>query len=99
MTDNEERAYEQGVRAGLRRTLQQTLQQLGYELADDLEQKVAGLVLEREETIAMLRTVCEEFGDNDWDDRLHLADVIEKHLARNLRAEKHDSPHQRPESR
>ncbi len=42
------------------------------------------LVLEREATVAALRSVCEEYGDNDWEDELHLADVIEKHLARPL---------------
>jgi hypothetical protein len=35
---------------------------------------------ERKEAIAKLREVCEEFGDNDWEDSLHLADIIEKHL-------------------
>lgn len=35
----------------------------------------------------MLRQVCDEFGDNDWPDNLHLADVIEKHLWDELRAE------------
>ena len=32
----------------------------------------------------MLRQVCAKYGDNDWPDNLHLADVIEKHLLRNL---------------
>lgn len=41
---------------------------------------------ERDEAIRILRDVCEEFGDNDWDNDLHLADIIEKHLHRNLRA-------------
>ncbi len=42
------------------------------------------LLLERADTIAALRSVCEDFGDNDWDPSLHLADVVEKHLARHL---------------
>lgn len=42
------------------------------------------LVAERAQTVAMLRRVCEEFGDNEWPDDLHLADVIEKHLWRHL---------------
>lgn len=33
---------------------------------------------------AQLRSVCEDFGDNDWDDNLHLGDVIDKHLTRHL---------------
>jgi hypothetical protein len=31
-----------------------------------------------------LRNLCRDFGDNDWDDDLHLADVVEKHLGRHL---------------
>lgn len=39
---------------------------------------------ERIETVAVLRRLCAEFGDNDWDDDLHLSDVIDKHLGRYL---------------
>lgn len=44
----------------------------------------AAWILEREATVAQLRQVCDDFGDNEWPDGLHLADVIEKHLARHL---------------
>lgn len=37
---------------------------------------------ERVAAVAMLRLECAEYGDNDWPDTLHLADIIEKHLAR-----------------
>jgi hypothetical protein len=47
-------------------------------------QLFATFSVEREESVAMLRTVCTNFGDNDWPDDLHLADVIEKHLWRHL---------------
>lgn len=50
-----------------------------------------GTQKERDETIAMLRHVCEEHGDNDWPDNLHLADVIEKHLWRNLDSTRRES--------
>ena len=44
---------------------------------------------ERAETVQKLRAICAEFGDNNWPDDLHLADVLEKHLLRNLwRAER-----------
>lgn len=43
------------------------------------------LLISRAQTVAALRAICEEFGDNDWSDDLHPADVIEKHLARHLR--------------
>lgn len=39
---------------------------------------------ERQEAIVILRSLCEEFGDNDWGDDLHLADIIDKHLRRHL---------------
>jgi hypothetical protein len=38
--------------------------------------------IDRNEIIQVLRNVCKDFGDNDWSDELHPADVIEKHLAR-----------------
>jgi hypothetical protein len=41
-------------------------------------------MIERQEAIEKLRELCDEFGDNDWPDELHLADVIEKHLAGHL---------------
>jgi len=42
------------------------------------------LVAEREAAVAALRSVCGDFGDNDWSSEVHLADVIEKHLGRHL---------------
>jgi len=35
---------------------------------------------ERADVILLLRGLCEEYGDNDWPDNLHLSDIIEKHL-------------------
>ena len=37
---------------------------------------------ERVAAVAMLRIECAAYDDNDWPGTLHLADVIEKHLAR-----------------
>jgi hypothetical protein len=45
----------------------------------------APLRVHREDVRRMLRMACEEFGDNDWPDNLHQADVIEKHLIRPIR--------------
>ncbi len=39
---------------------------------------------ERASTIQLLRGACRQFGDNDWDDDLHLVDIIEKHLLKHL---------------
>jgi hypothetical protein len=35
---------------------------------------------ERIDIIDTLRSVCGEIGDNDWDDDLHISDIINKHL-------------------
>lgn len=61
--------------------LRECLRQLGYK--SDEGSKV-GWISEREAAIAMLRQVCERYGDNDWPDDLHLGDIIEKHLWRGL---------------
>jgi hypothetical protein len=69
-----------GERLAWRQMLRQCLQGLGY----DEETKAAALIVEREEAVAALRSLCADFGDNDWEDGLRLVDVIEKHLARYL---------------
>ncbi len=46
----------------------------------------ASLIDEREDAIAALRSLCEDFGDNEWEPTMHLADIIEKYLARPLHA-------------
>jgi hypothetical protein len=76
-----EDGYIRGVRAALTRMLAHCLSELGYE---DTEATRAKWVLEREATVAVLRGVCAAYGDNDWPDDLHLGDVVEKHLGRNL---------------
>ena len=74
-----ERDYLRGQRAIWTRLLGQAVQSLGYE-----NTKEQAWIEEREAAVAALRTICEEHGDNEWSDDLHLADVIEKHLARHL---------------
>lgn len=44
--------------------------------------KIERLQSQLNDTRAMLRIECARFEDNDWADDLHLADVVEKHLAR-----------------
>ncbi|KKM67974.1 hypothetical protein LCGC14_1465690 [marine sediment metagenome] len=73
--------YEEGRRMGLLHVLGAVLRELGY---DDPSAGQAVWILQREATVAALRQVCEDHGDNDWPDNLHLADVIEKHLHRHL---------------
>jgi len=79
MTEAEERIWERGNRAAWSRVLGQCLSELGHKNPD-----AAKLIRERELVIAALRSLCEDFGDNDWDEDLHLADVVEKHLANHL---------------
>lgn len=82
MNDAEELAYERGERAAWASLLRTCLHELGY---DAEATKQHGWITEREEAIAHLRGLCEEFGDNDWEERLHLADIIERHLGDHLR--------------
>ena len=79
--DESEQHYERGYRAAWVEMLQECLRRLGY---DDPETAHVRWVREREEAVGKLREVCEEYGDNDWPDNLHLRDVIEKHLWRHL---------------
>lgn len=81
MTSKEEKAYIQGSNRAWMTMLAQCMRELG----DFAEHDQARAVAMRAETIAALRSICAEFGDNDWPDNLHPADVIEKHLARHLR--------------
>jgi len=73
--------YARGSRAAWAAMLRECLRHLDV---DDVDIEGARWVVEREDSIAALRSVCEDFGDNDWDEGLYLADVIEKHLVRHL---------------
>jgi len=79
MNADEELAWDRGYRAAMTETLRLAVLALGYEGT-----RHEAWILEREATVAMLRIVCAEHGDNDWPNDLHLADVIEKHLERYL---------------
>lgn len=81
MSEQEERAYDSGSRMAWGLMLGECLKNLGY---DNPEAMKAGWVSEREAAISILRALCSEFGDNDWENDLHLADIIEKHLGRHL---------------
>jgi hypothetical protein len=48
---------------------------------DGLRARVAQLEAIRADTVATLRSVCAEFGDNDWPDNMSPSDIIQKHLA------------------
>ena len=81
MDKKEELAYVEGSRMAWCSMLLTCLKNLGV---DDLDAGKARWLVERVQTISILRRVCESHGDNDWDNDLHLADVVEKHLERYL---------------
>lgn len=68
-----------GERSAYNNILRECLFSLGYE-----DVKNVGWVIERECLINSLRSLCEDFGDNDWDTDLNLSDVVDKHLGRYL---------------
>ena len=85
-TENE-LAYQRGRRSAFARVLGDLASEFGW--AEDLLSSEEKLTLElarrtreRAEAIDALRDVCGKVGDNDWDEKLHLADIIEKHLGR-----------------
>jgi hypothetical protein len=78
--------YVRGQRQVWASILSTAKQQLGV-----TGETVESLLAEREAAIEALRSVCEDFGDNDWQPDLHLADIIEKHLARVLHANSPDT--------
>ena len=73
--------YEIGRKQAFVGVLRHCCISLGY---DDLEVKRRSWILERENAVIALRDICKEHGDNDWPDSLHLADIINKHLHRNM---------------
>ena len=77
----DEKSYEQGSKMAWKTMLALCCRELGY---DDPQVKKSSWIAERESIKNALRDICDEYGDNDWDDDLYLADVIEKHLRRNL---------------
>ena len=79
----EEESYARGHRAAFRYMLSMLLREFDINTADEDKLKVslANMIAERQQAIAGLRELCEDFGDNEWEDNLHLADIIEKHLA------------------
>lgn len=81
MTEAQEKLYLRGQRQVWVELLRQCLRNLGPATA---EWKEHAWRVEREEAIHMLRRVCAEHGDNNWEEELHLEDIIDKHLWRHL---------------
>lgn len=87
MTASEQRAYERGYADGRRRSLINATQEAAKLLEAGIPQAViAELQTERLEAVAILRDACERYGDNDWEDDLHLTDILDKHLMPHLKS-------------
>lgn len=80
MDEQGELDYRRGQRSAWRHVMSVALGQLAYDSTDKAELIVERLIAEREDIISVLRRLCAHYGDNDWDETLHLGDVIEKHL-------------------
>lgn len=74
-TDPNDQKYISGYRDAYGFMLIDCLKILGYD-----ECHKNGWIIERESAIAILRAICEDFGDNDWKENLSLNSIIEKHL-------------------
>jgi hypothetical protein len=81
MNNAEEQAYIEGSRAVWLELLRLCHQNLGQNGRSEDD-----WFIERTETVASLRSLCREFGDNEWDDGLNLAEIIDNHLGGHLRA-------------
>ena len=81
MTTEAERGYVEGSRRAWMNVLLHAAKQLGVE---DPLSKTAYLIAEREEAKQALRAICAKYGDNEWDESLHLRDIIEEHLGAHL---------------
>ena len=78
----DERMWMQGQRSALLGVVRDSLATLGVLGHEDFTAEK--LMLERAAVIDILRRLCDEFGDNQWNESDHLGDVIDKHLARYL---------------
>jgi hypothetical protein len=85
MTPEEETAYLDGQRSAWLALYRACLRHLGYTAqAGPTAPSQEAWIIEREETIAVLRALCREHGDNEWDATLSLADILDKHLGKYL---------------
>jgi hypothetical protein len=79
--------FEEGSRATWLEIFRYSLRGLGR---GSPEWDVAKLIIERERAINALRMACYVHGDNNWESSANLADIINEHLVRHLRAKIHE---------
>lgn len=88
----QESHYLRGQRSALIQQLHNVLRSLSipYDSVDAAPENlmtIARLTMEREDAISALRSACDDFGDNEWDENLYISDVINKHLVNYLDSE------------
>ena len=72
--------YIQGNKAAYSNILKFCIKQLDDNDYIEYEKAYINLLTERTEAILALRAVCSIISDNNWQDNLHLADIINKHI-------------------
>ena len=72
-----EQDWTAGNRAAYASMLQECIRHLGV---DDPAAAHAAWLVEKQELSAIIRRLCEEYGDADYPDNLHLGDVLTKYL-------------------
>jgi hypothetical protein len=83
MSDDDQAALDAAFIRGQNSVWTRQLKEALFNL-DSAKSPSATWAVERAEVVAALRSFCDEWGDNDWPDNLHLSDVIEKHLMRHI---------------
>lgn len=80
-----ERGYITGITCARLYLLGHLLRELYADEVESPEVTIARLRVQLDTARMAIRAACEEFGDNDWPDDLHLGDAVEKHLLTYLR--------------
>ncbi len=78
MNESQEKLYIEGEANALKQIIvhcQDKLRGLGVELKTSEQ-----FSPERIDIIKTLRSLCEDHGDNDWAEDLHISDILDKHL-------------------
>lgn len=75
----DEKSYIEGSRAAWRQMLAECLSNMDAD-GDDPQAALARATLHLDETRAALRRLGREIGADDWPEKLHLADVVEKYI-------------------
>jgi len=76
--------YITGEKAAWLRMLTVCIKNLDMNNINSVDKKYILLLKERNDAIIALRSICNILNDNEWDDNLYLADIIEKYILKNV---------------